>query len=128
MKTFCTAIRFTGISTIPEGWLQSPNYHLSDAFSTNGSDENRVVKRNKSDGSETYIQVASSRGYLLARRESDVTSPSTHHLTVISSERFSNERMETSENFDASYATAYYQGVGLLLVSHDEDEIKALAF
>ena len=36
--------------------------------------------------------------------------------------------METSENFDASYATAYYQGVGLLLVSHDEDEIKALAF
>jgi len=123
---------------------QSPNYQVSDAFSTNGSvkavtadnahfyyvqyDENRVVKRNKSDGGETYIQVASPVDISLHDGNLYVASPSTHHLTVISSERFSNECMGTFENFDASYASAYYQGVGLLLVSHDEDEIKTLAF
>jgi len=121
---------------------QSPNYQFSDAFPTQGSvkavtadhahfyyvryDENQVVKRNKSDGSETHIQVTHPVDISIHNGKLYVTSPSTHYLTVISSEPFSTECMKTFENFGASFATAYYPGAGLLLVSHDEDEVKIL--
>lgn len=120
----------------------SPNYLIQNEFTTNGSvkaitadsenfyyvqfEENNVVKRSKTDGNIESLTVTNPVDITLHDGNLYVTSPTSKKLTVISAEIFSEECMEAMDGFDASFATAYYPQVGLLLTAHDLDKINVL--
>lgn len=121
----------------------SPNYVIQNEFPTNGSvkaitadseyfyyvqfTENKVVKRSKSDGTTQNLTVTNPVDITLHNGNLYVTSPTSKKLTVISAEIFSEECMESMDGFNASFATAYYPQVGLLLTAHDLDKINVLS-
>ncbi|SMC64592.1 NHL repeat-containing protein [Moheibacter sediminis] len=121
----------------------SPNYVIQNEFPTNGSvkaitadeenfyyvqfAENKVVKRSKADGTIQNLNVINPVDITLHDGNLYVTSPTSKKLTVISAEIFSEECMETKDGLNASFATAYYPQVGLLLTAHDLDKINILS-
>ncbi len=120
----------------------SPEYVIQPEFPTNGSVkaiaadqnyfyyvqfvENRVVKRPKADGETQNINVTNPVDIILHEGNLYITSPTTHKLTIVSAGIFSEECLETFDDYGASFGTAYYPGVGLLLAAHDNDEIRTL--
>lgn len=119
------------------------NYEIQEEFATNGSvkaitadneyfyyvqfAENKVVKRSKENEEIQTINVTNPVDITLYDGNLYVTSPETNRLTVISAGIFSEDCMDTFDDFGASFATAHYPGKGLLITSHDEDKIKTLS-
>lgn len=122
---------------------ESPNFVIQNEFPTTGSvkaitadaenfyyvqfAENKVVKRSKADGSTQSLNVTNPVDITLHDGNLYITSPTSKKLTVVSAEIFSEECMETKDGLNASFATAYYPQVGLLLTAHDLDKINVLS-
>lgn len=117
------------------------NSQITQEFSTNGGvkalavddknfyyvqyTENKVVKRSKETGVEQSLSVTNPVDISIYDGNLYVTSPN-HKLTVIGAGKFSNDCMETFNDFGASFGTAHYQGLGLIMSSYDEDKLKIL--
>lgn len=120
----------------------TPNSPINAEFTTGGSvkaitsdaenfyyvqfAENKVVKRSKADGTTKSLSVNNPVDITLNDGNLYITSPTTKLLTIISAEIFSEECMETKDGLNASFATAYYPQVGLLMTAHYNDKINVL--